>query len=103
MKWGSLQNVSKTSSILLVIFVQQITAQFFQVTKREDAPENEWRKWNWRSEGDLMLNGAFFTATGAGASSSYAKASSLGARPSSLISSITSGAGALGCKKGSRC
>lgn len=52
-----------------------------------------------------MLNGAFFTTSGAGAgaSSSYAKASSLGARPSSLVSSITAGAGALGCRKGSHC
>ncbi|XP_073148238.1 probable pectate lyase 5 [Henckelia pumila] len=74
-----------------------------EVTKHEDAPESEWKNWNWRTEGDLMLNGAFFTTSGAGASSSYAKASSLGARPSSLISSITAGSGALSCKKGSRC
>lgn len=73
------------------------------MTKHEDAPENEWKNWNWRSEGDLMLNGAFFTPSGAGASSSYAKASSLSARPSSLISSLTSNAGAMVCKKGSRC
>ncbi|GFY91489.1 pectin lyase-like superfamily protein [Actinidia rufa] len=74
-----------------------------EVTKHEDAPQSEWKKWNWRSEGDLMLNGAFFTATGGSSSSSYARASSLGAKPSSLISSITSGAGALSCKKSSRC
>ncbi|XP_073136697.1 probable pectate lyase 5 [Henckelia pumila] len=74
-----------------------------EVTKHEDAPESEWKNWNWRSEGDLMLNGAYFTLSGAGASSSYAKASSLGARPSSLISSITSGVGALNCRKGRRC
>ena len=76
---------------------------FMQVTKYEEAPESEWKNWNWRSEGDLMLNGAFFTPSGAGASSSYAKASSLGARPSSLVATITTNAGALGCKKGSRC
>uniref|UniRef100_A0A2P2R2A0 Uncharacterized protein n=1 Tax=Rhizophora mucronata TaxID=61149 RepID=A0A2P2R2A0_RHIMU len=50
-----------------------------------------------------MVNGAFFTASGAGASSSYSKASSLSARPSSLVGSITIGAGALNCKKGARC
>lgn len=75
----------------------------FKVTKHEDAPESEWKKWNWRSEGDLMLNGAFFTLSGAGASSNYAKASSLSARPSSLIGSMTMGAGALLCKKGKGC
>ncbi|CAI9773811.1 unnamed protein product [Fraxinus pennsylvanica] len=74
-----------------------------EVTKHEDAPESEWKGWNWRSEGDLMLNGAYFVPSGAGASSSYARASSLGAKPSSLISSITSGAGALNCRKSSRC
>ncbi|KAJ6323580.1 hypothetical protein OIU76_010977 [Salix suchowensis] len=74
-----------------------------EVTKHEVAPQSQWKNWNWRSQGDLLLNGAFFTASGAGASSSYAKASSLSARPSSLVSSITAGAGSLVCKKGSRC
>ncbi|KAG5234209.1 pectate lyase [Salix suchowensis] len=74
-----------------------------EVTKHEDAPQSEWKNWNWRSEGDLLLNGAFFVASGAGASSSYARASSLGARSSSLVGPITMGAGALNCKKGGRC
>ncbi|XP_073314960.1 probable pectate lyase 5 [Primulina huaijiensis] len=74
-----------------------------EVTKHEDAPESKWKHWNWRSEGDLMLNGAFFIQSGAGASSNYAKASSLSARPSSLVTSMTDGAGALSCKKGKRC
>ncbi|CAN1291453.1 Probable pectate lyase 22, partial [Linum perenne] len=75
-----------------------------EVTKHEDAPESEWKNWNWRSEGDLMMNGAFFTASGAGASSSsYAKASSLGARPSSLVGTITVASGALNCRRGSPC
>ncbi|KAI4348242.1 hypothetical protein L6164_008988 [Bauhinia variegata] len=74
-----------------------------EVTKHEDAPENEWMHWNWRSEGDLLLNGAFFRQSGAGASSSYARASSLSARPSNLVSSMTLTAGALNCRKGNRC
>ncbi|KAE8724537.1 putative pectate lyase 22 [Hibiscus syriacus] len=74
-----------------------------EVTKREDASESKWRKWNWRSEGDWMLNGAFFRASGKGTSSSYAKASSLSARPSSLVSELTGAAGVLVCKKGSPC
>ncbi|KAL6579767.1 hypothetical protein OROMI_007791 [Orobanche minor] len=75
-----------------------------EVTKHEDAAEYEWRKWNWRSEGDLMLNGAFFRPSGAGgASSSYAKASSLGAMPSALVGPLTSAAGPLSCRKGSKC
>ncbi|GLJ17453.1 hypothetical protein SUGI_0303890 [Cryptomeria japonica] len=74
-----------------------------EVTKHENAPEGTWRNWNWRSEGDLMLNGAFFRASGAGASSSYAKASSMVARPSSIVGSITATSGVLTCIKGSRC
>jgi len=74
-----------------------------EVTKREYTPQSVWRQWNWRSEGDLMLNGAFFIRSGAGASSSYSKASSLSARPSSLVASLTGNAGVLTCRKGSRC
>ncbi|KAK6128300.1 hypothetical protein DH2020_037955 [Rehmannia glutinosa] len=74
-----------------------------EVTKHENAPESEWRRWNWRSEGDLMLNGAYFRQTGAGAWSTYARASSLSGRPSSLVGSITTAAGALNCRTGSRC
>ncbi|KAH0659392.1 hypothetical protein KY289_028140 [Solanum tuberosum] len=74
-----------------------------EVTKHEISPESEWKNWNWRSDGDLMLNGAFFLKSGAGASSNYAKASSLSAKSSSLISSLVSGAGALSCREGSHC
>nr|AWS33814.1 pectate lyase [Coffea canephora] len=76
-----------------------------EVTKHEDAPESEWQHWNWRSEGDLMLNGAYFRESGAAGASStnYARASSLSARPSSLVGSLTVAAGALTCRGGSRC
>ncbi|KAK1357896.1 Pectate lyase [Heracleum sosnowskyi] len=74
-----------------------------EVTKHEDAPQSQWKHWNWRSEGDLLLNGAYFTPSGAGASSSYARASSLGARPSTLVGPLTSSSGTLNCRKGSRC
>jgi len=73
------------------------------VTKHEEASEGEWRHWNWKSEGDLMLNGAYFRQSGVGAASIYARASSLSARPSHLVGSMTVGAGVLNCKKGSRC
>ncbi|KAJ8422475.1 hypothetical protein Cgig2_016077 [Carnegiea gigantea] len=74
-----------------------------EVTKREEAPESEWRNWNWKSEGDLMLNGAYFRQSGSAATSTYARASSLSAHPSHLVGSITLAAGVLNCKKGSRC
>ncbi|KAL7126785.1 hypothetical protein ABFS83_14G210100 [Erythranthe nasuta] len=62
-----------------------------------------WRHWNWRSEGDLMLNGAFFIPSGRGAAANYARASSLAAKSSSMVGTLTSGAGALGCRRGAQC
>ncbi|GLJ17493.1 hypothetical protein SUGI_0304320 [Cryptomeria japonica] len=62
-----------------------------QVTKHQDSTEG-----NWRSVGDLMLNGAFFTTLGA-------KASSMAARPSSIVGSITASSSVLTCRKGSSC
>lgn len=54
-----------------------------------------------------MLNGAFFTQSGAGAGAGasfmYAKVSSMAARPPMLVTSMTAGAGALGCRKGYIC
>jgi len=84
-------------------FLAPVKGSSKEVTKREYTPESVWRHWNWRSEGDLMLNGAFFIPSGVGASSSYAKASSLSAKPSSLVGSLTANAGVLTCRKGSQC
>ncbi|XWS36540.1 hypothetical protein CRYUN_Cryun20dG0093500 [Craigia yunnanensis] len=74
-----------------------------EVTKRVDTWKNQWRHWNWRSERDLLLNGAYFTPSGAGAAASYARASSLGAKSSSSVGIITSNAGALSCRNGRMC
>lgn len=62
--------------------------------------------WNWRSEGDLFFNGAYFVPSGATGtdSAAYAKASSYGrAKTSSMVGAITSAAGALTCRKGHMC
>ncbi|KAL3655416.1 hypothetical protein CASFOL_001202 [Castilleja foliolosa] len=69
-----------------------------EVTKRMNSQGNDWKSWNWRSEGDLMINGAYFTPSGSRSSSTYSKASSLGARPPSLVPILTNHAGALNCK-----
>ncbi|CDP01591.1 unnamed protein product [Coffea canephora] len=61
------------------------------------------KNWNWRSEGNLMLTSAYFTPSAAGASASYARASSLGAKSSSMVASMTSGAGVLNCRRGRTC
>ncbi|CAA0825731.1 Probable pectate lyase 15 [Striga hermonthica] len=74
-----------------------------EVTHRVIGPGDNWRHWNWRSEGDLLLNGAYFTRSGRGAAASYARASSLAAKSSSLVGPLTSTAGALSCRRGIPC
>lgn len=51
----------------------------------------------------MLLNGAYFTPSGAGSGASYARASSLGAKSSSSVGTLTSNAGALRCRRGRLC
>ncbi|KAG6497856.1 hypothetical protein ZIOFF_045762 [Zingiber officinale] len=69
-----------------------------QVTKRVDTEEKDWSKWNWRTEGDVMANGAFFVASGAGAGveAKYAMAESVDPKSAALIDQLTMNAGVLG-------
>lgn len=72
---------------------------YTQVTKRESADgDDEWKEWNWKSEGDEMLNGAFFTPSGEEDSPSYAKMSSMVARPASLLMITHPSVGVLSCE-----
>lgn len=75
-----------------------------QVTKRDNTKGyEEWKDWNWRSEGDVMQNGAYFRTSGQQTPQSYAKASSLVARPASEIPKIIPTAGVLDCKIDQHC
>ncbi|XP_073054954.1 LOW QUALITY PROTEIN: putative pectate lyase 14 [Primulina eburnea] len=75
-----------------------------EITKRVvNLSNNKWRYWNWKSEGDMMLNGAYFVPSGRSASASYARASSLVAKPASMVGILTADAGVLHCRKGVRC
>ncbi|XP_022753041.1 putative pectate lyase 21 [Durio zibethinus] len=74
-----------------------------EVTKRESSLDTEWKNWNWRSEGDTMLNGAFFTPSGEEAPESYIKASSMVAKPTSLLTKTAKYAGTLSCQIGHGC
>ncbi|XP_050379509.1 probable pectate lyase 12 [Argentina anserina] len=67
-----------------------------EVTKRVDTGEGLWRGWNWRSEGDIMVNGAFFVASGAGVEIKYEKAYSVEPKSVVLIDQLVMHAGALG-------
>jgi pectate lyase len=78
----------------------KLFVRFLQVTKRDvDAPESEWRNWSWTSDGDLMLNGAFFRASGPEADFKVP----ISAMSASFVAAMTASAGALSCNKGSLC
>ncbi|CBI31413.3 hypothetical protein VitviT2T_019493 [Vitis vinifera] len=66
-----------------------------EVTKRVETDEEDWAEWNWRTEGDVMVNGAFFVPSGVGLSTQYAKASSVEPKSAALIQQLTMNAGAL--------
>ncbi|XP_008233253.1 PREDICTED: probable pectate lyase 5 [Prunus mume] len=67
-----------------------------EVTKRVDTNEGDWSDWNWRTDGDIMVNGAFFVPSGAGMSTQYARASSTEPKSVALIDRLTNNAGVFG-------
>lgn len=70
-----------------------------EVTRRLDAAETEWAGWNWRTDGDILVNGAFFVPSGAGLSTQYGKASSVEPKSVALINQLTMNAGVLGAPR----
>lgn len=67
-----------------------------EVTKRVDTDEGSWSGWNWRTDGDEMVNGAFFVPSGAGATTQYLKAASVEPKSAGLIDQLTRTAGCIG-------
>ncbi|KAJ6843121.1 putative pectate lyase 5 [Iris pallida] len=67
-----------------------------EVTKRVDTAEGQWAGWNWRTEGDLMVNGAFFVPSGEGLEAKYSKAESLAPKTAAMIDQLTMNAGVFG-------
>lgn len=76
-----------------------------EVTKREIVPESIWRKWTWRSEGDLMLNGAYFRQSGNPHwAKTYKGYPLIPAKRAADVPKLTKYVGAsLNCKAGSPC
>ena len=67
---------------------------YLQVTKRLDTDEGDWAGWDWRSDGDVMVNGAYFVPSGQG--NLYTKDSGAEPRSAAMIDRLTSAAGVLG-------
>ncbi|MBA0879431.1 hypothetical protein Goshw_010554 [Gossypium schwendimanii] len=76
-----------------------------EITNRNYAPQSEWSKWVWRSEGDLLLNGARFTKSGPDKSPhfDFTKMQMIKAKPATFVRRLTRFAGALDCEKGNKC
>ncbi|KAK9269529.1 hypothetical protein L1049_001305 [Liquidambar formosana] len=83
------------------VFIASDDTSLKELTKHErPLGEAGWRNWNWRSDGDMMLNGAFFTPSGQATPASYAEASSMVARPASFLTIIAPSAEVLNCTIG---
>ncbi|KAJ6691297.1 PECTATE LYASE 18-RELATED [Salix koriyanagi] len=74
-----------------------------QVTKRDYSPESEWKTWTWRSENDLLMNGAYFIESGQPRTERPHKKFMITAKPGTLATRMTLFAGALDCKPGRKC
>ncbi|KAF5741011.1 pectate lyase [Tripterygium wilfordii] len=75
-----------------------------QVTKRDYSPESVWKSWSWRSEGDLMMNGAYFVQSGHPKSSRrFSNADMIKAKPGTYVTRLTRFAGSLNCVVGKPC
>ncbi|XP_068636224.1 pectate lyase-like [Aristolochia californica] len=75
-----------------------------EVTKRDYASESEWKQWTWRSEGDLLMNGAFFRQSGALRNSRHFSSQDfIKAKPGSYAPRLTRFAGTIVCKVGCPC
>lgn len=79
----------------------------FQITKRDYADETEYVNWNWTTDGDLYLNGAFFRASGVNTAqkvtNTFSRFDVIKAKAGSDVPRLTRYAGALACKVGEPC
>ncbi|KAL7149006.1 hypothetical protein ABFS83_05G011100 [Erythranthe nasuta] len=77
-----------------------------EVTKRDYATKDEWMKWQWRSEGDLFMNGAFFTESGPAikhVKSPLNGRNMIKFKHGSFVGRLTRSAGAIKCRPGKLC
>lgn len=76
-----------------------------QVTRRGYAPESEWKTWLWKSEQDVMVNGAFFVQSGDLHQKihGFPKKDLVSPKPGSSVSRLTRFSGALKCLVNTPC
>lgn len=74
-----------------------------EVTKRDYATPDVWRSWTWRSQGDLLINGAFFVQSGQPLKKKYGRKDMIKAKPGTFVRRLTRFSGTLNCKPKKRC
>ena len=71
-----------------------------EVTKRQNATKGEWKKRNWISKDDVLLNGAYFMPLGSQVLSTYATAYTAKPKSLPLMEMLTKNISVVSCKKG---
>ncbi|KAL0797801.1 hypothetical protein Bca101_052975 [Brassica carinata] len=90
-------------------FIAPPNEQAKQITKREYTPYTAWKTWNWQSEGDYFLNGAYFVQSGKLNAWSpkpvnpVPKKFAIRPQPGTMVRKLTMEAGVIGCKQGIPC
>ncbi|KAF8010848.1 hypothetical protein BT93_J1482 [Corymbia citriodora subsp. variegata] len=74
-----------------------------EVTKRDYATPDVWHSWTWRSQGDLMMNGAFFVQSGRPLAKKFGKRDMIKAKPGTFVTRLTRFSGTLNCKPKRKC
>ncbi|OWM73973.1 pectate lyase-like [Punica granatum] len=74
-----------------------------EVTKRDYASPAEWKQWTWKSEGDLMMNGAFFVESGPQLQMKPKRKFMIKPKPAFAVTWMTRFAGTLNCKSRRKC
>lgn len=73
------------------------------MTKREYTPYSEYKEWVWKSQGDVMMNGAFFNESGGQNERKYDRLDFIPAKHGKYVGQLTQFAGTLNCCVGKPC
>lgn len=73
------------------------------MTKRDYATESVYKNWVWRSQGDVMLNGAYFVESGDPKYEFFSGAEMIAPKPGEHVNKLTNFAGYLSCKENKPC
>ncbi|KAI3502458.1 hypothetical protein L1887_30537 [Cichorium endivia] len=74
-----------------------------QVTRRNNAAEEEWKNWKWKSENDIFLNGAYFVPSGGDIQPTPEQSAGLIPPCTTPVETLTRYAGKLTCLPGQPC